>query len=339
VPTAAVRAVPPLRRGLVIGAGGAVGGAWALGVLRSLADLGSWDAAASEVIVGTSAGSVLAALVGSRVDPQVMVQTLIGVARAPGAVEVGPADVPDDVHRVLSHLPRPVLLPGNLRLAARALAQPCRGSVRTAAAALSPRGRGDLSPVGTLVAELCGDPGWPTSPRTWLVALDFDSGRRVAFGAAGQPVASVAQAVMASCSVPGLFPPVTIGNRRYVDGAVVSVTNADLLVAEQLDEVVVVAPMAMQGDDPRRSAVARLDRRLRQRVTQRSLWEAARLTASGTSVRVFAPTGEDLAAMGTNLFDASRLGPVFETAVRTTTSLLTAEDQRGSRRDHVTGAA
>lgn len=328
-----------MRRGLVIGAGGAVGGAWALGVLRSLADTGAWDAAASEVIVGTSAGSVLAALIGCRVDPEVMVQTLTGVARAPGADDVGPVDVPDDVHRLLSHVPRPVPLPGNLRLAARALAQPCRGSVRTAAAALTPRGRGDLTPVGTLVAELCGDPGWPTSPRTWMVALDFDSGRRVAFGAAGEPAASIAQAVTASCSVPGLFSPVTIGARRYVDGGVVSVTNADLLVPEQLHEVVVVAPMAMRDQDPRRSAAARLDRRLRQRMTQRTMWEAARLAASGTSVRVFAPTGEDLAAMGTNLFDASRRCSVFETAVRTTTSLLTSEDQRGGRRDDVTGVA
>jgi NTE family protein len=264
-----------------------------------------------------------------------MVQTLTGAARAAGTLEVGPAGAPDDVHRVLSHVPRPVLLPGNLRLAARALAQPSRTSVRTAAAALSPRGRGDLSPVGALVAEACGDPGWPISPRTWLVALDFDSGRRVAFGAAGEPVASVAQAVMASCSVPGLFSPVTIGGRRYVDGAVASVTNADLLVGEELDEVVVVAPMAMRDEDPRRSAAARLDRRMRLRMSQRCRWEAARLAAAGTSVRVFAPTGEDLAAMGTNLFDAARRGTVLETAVRTTTSLLLAED----RRDDVTGVA
>ncbi|WP_138734359.1 hypothetical protein [Modestobacter excelsi] len=73
-------------------------------------------------------------------------------------------------------------------------------------------------------------------------------------------------------------------------------------------------------------------------MAQRALWEAARLAASGTSVRVFAPTGEDLAAMGTNLFDASRRGTVFATAVRTTTSLLTSEDQRAGRRD-VTGVA
>ncbi|MGY1739572.1 MULTISPECIES: patatin-like phospholipase family protein [unclassified Blastococcus] len=315
----------PPRRGLVIGAGGAVGGAWALGVLRALEASGSWTPSSCEVVVGTSAGSVLAALIGSRVAPEVMVQTLTGASR-PGGDGIAPDGVPDHVHRALTGIPRPLPLPGNLRLAARALARPGRRSVRTAAAALAPRGRGDLTPVGTLVSGFCGDPGWPVAPRTWLVAMDFDSGRRVVFGAEGEPVASVAEAATASCSVPGLFPPVVIGGRRYVDGGAVSVSNADLLVAEHLDEVVVVAPMATAQPDPRRSAAALLDARVRHHLTARLRWEVARLAADGTAVRVFAPTGEDLVAMGTSPFDASRRWTVYETAVRTTTAVLAAGD-------------
>jgi NTE family protein len=303
-----------------------VGGSWALGVLRALTDSGVCDPAASDVIVGTSAGSVIAALIGCRVAPGVMIQSLTGVVSAQEADDVVPVDMPDHVHRMLTNIPRPVPLPGNLRLAARALAQPRPRSVRTAAAALAPRGRGDLTPVGTLISELSGDPGWPEHPRTWMVALDFDSGRRVAFGAPGEPVVSIAQAVTASCSVPGLFPPQTIDGRRYIDGAALSVTNADLLAAEHLDEVVVVAPMAMQDGDPRRSAAARLDHRVRQHLTQRLRAEVAGLASAGTSVRVFAPTGEDLLAMGTNLFDASRRATVFETAVQTTASGLASEN-------------
>ena len=328
------------RRGLVIGAGGAVGGAWALGVLRSLHDAGVWDAGESDVVVGTSAGSVLAALIGSQVRPQVMFQTLTGVSRPlddDTPADVAPADVPDHVHRVLSDIPRPVPLPGNVRLAARALARSRGRSVRTAAAALCPRGRGDLTPIGTLISEYCGDPGWRPHPRTWTVAMDFDTGRRVAFGAPGEPAASLAQAVMASCAVPGLFPPLTLGGRRYIDGGAVSVTNVDLLETEHLDEVVVVAPMAMRDDDPRRSAAARLDHRVRQYATQRLMWEVARLASGGTSVRVFAPSGEDLVAMGTNLFNPSQRCTVFETAVRTTTSLL--ESEAGDRGADVAGVA
>jgi NTE family protein len=296
-----------------------------MGVLSALAATDTCSADAADILVGTSAGSVLAALVGARVAPGVMVQTLIGGPVPSGPEDVAGTDLPDVVHSALSNIPRPVPLPGNLRLAARALALRRARSIRTAAAALTPRGRGDLTPVGNLVAEFCGDPGWATRPRTWMVAIDFDSGRRVVFGAPGEPVVPLAQAVMASCSVPGLFPPLTIGDRRYIDGAAGSVTNADLLATEHLDEVVVVAPMAMRDHDPRRSALARLDHRLRQHATQRLRWEVGRLAESGTSVRVFAPTAEDLSAMGTNLCDASRRATVFETAVRTTTSLLAAD--------------
>jgi NTE family protein len=299
-------------------------------VLRSLEDCGVWASAAPEVIVGTSAGSVLAALIGCRVAPEVMVQTLTGVSRPPddGAA---PADLPDHVHRALSAIPRPVPLPGNLWLAARALAQPGRRSVRTAAAALAPRGRGDLTPVATMIGEFCGDPGWPASPRTWMVAMDFDSGRRVAFGAPGEPAPPVALAVTASCSVPGLFPPLLVEGRRYVDGGAVSVSNADVLVGEHLDEVVVIAPLAMQDADPRRSAAALLDHRVRHHRTQRLAWEVAQLASAGTRVRVFAPTGADLVVMGTRLFDPSLRWAAYETAVRSTTALLASEDPQRNR--------
>ena len=334
------RVPPPLRRGLVIGAGAALGGAWSLGVLCALAETDGFDAAAADVVVGTSAGSVLAALISHRVAPEVMVQTLTGGApRSMHGEPLACADGSDDVHRVLADIPRPVPIPGNLRLAARTLAQSDRCSVWAAAAALAPRGRGDLAPVGELIRQFCGDRGWPTRPRTWVTAMDFDTGRRVAFGAAGQPVTSLAEAVMASCSVPGYFPPRAIGNRRYVDGGAVSVTNADLLRSELLDEVVVLAPMAMHDPSPRRSAAGRLDRRVRRFLTNRLAEEVAQLKATGMRVRVFAPGEEDLDVMGTNSFDTSRRWWVFETALRTTTSRLVGLETATSRPDHAAGVA
>ena len=324
---------PPPRRGLVIGAGAAVGGAWALGALCALADTEAFDASV-DLVVGTSAGSVLAALISHRVAPEVMVQTLTGGASGPLPRE-GDArpDQPDDVHLVLADIPRAVPIPGNLRLAARTLARPDRRSVWTAAAALAPRGRGDLAPVGDLIHEFCGDPGWSGRPRTWMVAMDYDSGRRVVFGAPGEPVASMADAVMASCSVPGYFPPRLIGDRRYVDGGAVSVTNADVLASEGLDEVVVLAPMAIHDPSPRRAAAGRLDRRVRRYLSQRLQVEVAQLLAMGMNVRVFAPTEEDLDVMGTNSFDASRRRRVFETALRTTTSRLEGQEPAESQPD------
>ena len=144
---------------------------------------------------------------------------------------------------------------------------------------------------------------------------------------------------MASCSVPGVFPPRLIGTRRYVDGGAVSVTNADLLATEHLDEVVVVAPMAMHEPAAPWSAASRLERRVRRHHTRCLMAEVEELGATGTNVRVFAPTTEDLAAMGPNSFDTSRRTHVFRTAVRTTRSRLLRTGPTASWPDAAVGIA
>jgi len=169
--------------------------------------------------------------------------------------------------------------------------------------------------------------------------MDFDSGRRVAFGAPGEPVTSPSEAVMASCSVPGRFPPRPIGGRRYVDGGAVSVTNADLLAEEGLDEVVVVAPMATAVPDTRSSAAARLAQWRRPLLSQRLRSEVWRLTEAGTSVRVLTPTAGDLAVMGTDWMDAARHRRVFRTAVQSATAQLASGEPVAARCGDVDGVA
>ena len=75
--------------------------------------------------------------------------------------------------------------------------------------------------------------------------MDYDTGRRVAFGREGAPVAALDEAVTASCAIPGWYAPVLVDGRRYVDGGTLSTTSADLLAREGLDEVYVLAPMAV----------------------------------------------------------------------------------------------
>ena len=86
--------------------------------------------------------------------------------------------------------------------------------------------------------------------RLRLVAVDRGSGRRVVFGDDGAPEASVADAVAASCAVPGLFAPVEIGDREYVDGGVWSPTNLDLARAGRGDRVLCLVPTAAMGTGP-----------------------------------------------------------------------------------------
>ena len=83
--------------------------------------------------------------------------------------------------------------------------------------------------------------------RLRVAAVDRRSGRRVMFGAPGAPPAAVSQAVLASCAVPGIFAPVRIGDRDYVDGGVWSPTNLDAAPAGRGSSVLCLVPTALEG--------------------------------------------------------------------------------------------
>ena len=93
------------------------------------------------------------------------------------------------------------------------------------------RGRQPTDHIAEPLQALFGD-RWPAEP-LWIVAVQLDTGRRVVFGRAGEPSATVAEATQASCAIPAYFEPPTIGGMRYVDGGVHSTTNADVVAAEQ----------------------------------------------------------------------------------------------------------
>ena len=121
------------------------------------------------------------------------------------------------------------------------------------------------------------------------------------FGRAGAPTAKPAQAVQASCAIPGFFEPPVIGGQRYIDGGVHSTTNADLVVPERLRPGVISAPMS----------VARRAARLGPSLPMRQI---ARLSlvreVAGLQLTTFQPTAADLAAMGDDSLDPSVVGPV-----------------------------
>src|SRR5262249_55564680 len=124
--------------------------------------------------------------------------------------------------------PRPYLRPGSLPLACAALflqVPPWVG-----ASAWLPRGRGRREALRPLVGALDGrEPEAWADGRTWIAAMDYDTGRRVLFGRPGAPRASLTDAVVASCSIPGWHEPARIDGRRYVDGGVRSATSLGVL--------------------------------------------------------------------------------------------------------------
>jgi NTE family protein len=156
--------------------------------------------------------------------------------------------------------------------------------------------------------------------------VDYESGRRVAFGRAGAPEVSLPDAVIASCSIPGWYEPKTIGGRRYVDGGVRSSTSIDLLTRAQLDHVYVLAPMASYETDRPRHPSARLERLVRRMLTAALTLEVRRVRASGARVTVLTPGPDDLTAMGANLMDPGRRQRVLETSLVTSAAALGAAE-------------
>ena len=217
---------------MVLGGGGITGAAFHFGALLSLRMATDWDPAGAEVVVGTSSGAVVAALVRS---DRLSLDALIGDVR-------GAAELTEELSGRIYRRTRPTgvgrwmrhgLLPG--------LRRPGVGMAVGSPARYSTAG------IAEWIRETVG-PGaesWPAAPTT-IVAYEVEGRRRVAFGTEGSPDVALADAVAASAAVPLVFEPVLIDGRHYVDGGVVSGTSADLVLGlpEPLDLVIVVAPMA-----------------------------------------------------------------------------------------------
>ena len=130
--------------------------------------------------------------------------------------------------------------------------------------------------------------------------MDRRTGRRVIFGAPGAPPASVKDAVLASCAVPWLFAPVTIGDREYVDGGVWSLTNLDAAPGGRGARVLCLAPTATGPFKAPTSAVLGA--------------EQMALKARGMQVRAVTPDAASARAIGPNLMDPGRVEGVLDAA-------------------------
>lgn len=304
------------RRGIVLGGGGVLGGTWAIGALCALEQVHGFDATKADVIVGTSAGSLLSALLGCGVTPETLRDYYRGIP-----IEYGPLAGIDWNPGTATGGARPAMpkvpAPGSLKLIGQSIRHPGQLPATAVLSGFLPSGSRSLDKVGGLVDSVNHGGQWALHPATWVVAMDYDSGKRVVFGRPGAPVAKLSDAVMASCAIPGWFSPVRIGDREYVDGGAISATSVDVVAHEQLDEVYVIAPMVSFEHDHPTGIGARLERLWRGQVTHRAVNEAEIVERTGARVRVLGPGAEDLAAIGANLMDAARIENVLEVSLRT----------------------
>lgn len=265
---------------LVLGGGGVLGVSWTTGMLAGLAD-GGVDATGADLIVGTSAGSVVSAQVaiGKTLD-ELMAEQTGGGGPVPTQLDFDPVN----------------LMAIFQKWAANSVMTP-EACAEVGAMAIASRTPSLESWLATF-AEVA-DSDWPERPLT-ITAVDADSGEFQPWDrTSGAPFHA---AVASSCTVPGLFPVVPINGRRYMDGGVRSTTNADL--AGGYDTVLVIAPIGARQDgiDP-------LSRRL-------SEAEIEALTAGGSRADLVFPDAPSLEAMGINRMDATRQKITAEAGAR-----------------------
>jgi NTE family protein len=294
------------RIGLVLGAGGIVGHAFHAGVLAALAETTGWDPREAEVIVGTSAGSVVGALLRA------------GMSAEDHYARVTGAPLSADGARLVEQLGPPQPMPAfpgfgwpfmaSAETWLSAARRPWATRPGVLLAATLPAGRIPTDQIAVGLRRVYGT-AWATRP-LWICAVRLGSGERVVFGRDGSPAAPLPDAVRASCAIPAVFEPVAIDGARYVDGGAWSPTNLDVLAGLGLDLIVVSSPMSTVPGTLRFG----LDVPARLLCHWRLVQERLRVRLGGTPVVVFAPGAEEQGVMGFDAMNPRKRRAVAEVA-------------------------
>lgn len=265
----------PSTLGLILGGGGVTGIAWMTGIVSGLHEQGV-DLLRADRIIGTSAGSTVAAQITSGVAiPELFARQ---IDPAMQSREIDPQ--PQQLQGLASNLV-PLM---NVSTEAERLR-------RIADIALQAQTIGERERRAVIEDRLprhC----WPPHPLS-IVAIDTHSLKTTLFDR--NSGVNLVDAVAASCAVPGLWPPVTIDGRRYMDGGARSSDNADL--APDCAVVLVISPVGQQANP---GLTAQLEA-LRER---------------NVLVRVIEPDPESKSALGLNPFDLGRRTPAAQAGRR-----------------------
>jgi NTE family protein len=214
-----------LRRGLVLGGGGVTGIAWETGLLLGLQDLGV-DVTVADAVVGTSAGSVVGAQITTRITLEDLFDHQVSTPRPAPLASISPVVLAGFAWSLLRAR-------GDLEAFGRHVGQ---WSARRAAAGKLP----SVEARFDAIRERLPIQHWADDGRLLVTAVDAETGALRLFD--GSDHVSLVEAVTASCAVPGVYPPVPIQGRSYIDGGARSGSNADL-VAATCDRVLAFTPV------------------------------------------------------------------------------------------------
>lgn len=266
------------KNALILGGGGVLGIAWEIGVLKGLEDAGV-DVTGADLIVGTSAGSV----VGARIAQGATVSELVAEQNAPADGSLDEAMSFVDLPALLTVFQR---WAGYTEMTQEACAEVGDMALNAQTAPEEKFLEWFENTIGT---------EWPE--RDLLVTtVDAKTGEFRTWSR--KDGVDIRHAVASSCAVPGLFPCVTVSGTRYQDGGVRSGTSANL--ASGFDNVVVIAPIGVgtTGIDPTLGRITNA--------------EVEALRAEGAGVELLYPDAATLEVFGINRMDSSKRGAAVE---------------------------
>jgi len=278
-------------RAVVLGGGGPVGIAWESGIAAGLAEEGV-DLSEADLFIGTSAGSVVGAQLALGRPPR----ELPGVDLALGGPQTaaGRAQPQIDITGLIERFTK--------LFTSDRPQEELRAEVGTFALEAKTMSEEEwLATFGRL--EEMGADAWPER-RFICTAVDTADGSFAAWD--NESGVALGRAVASSCAVPGIFPPVSINGRRYMDGGLRSATNADL--ASGYDTIVLIALMPGASTMGPPGMLERFRLRLQ--------GEIDGLRVRGSAVELVQPDEASQAAFGMNLMDFTRRGPAAEAGIR-----------------------
>ncbi len=236
--------------GLAIAGGGPIGGMYELGALRALDEaLDGLDLTRMDCYVGVSSGAFLAAGLANRMGTAEMCRIFI----------TGTSDDaefrPETFLRpnVSEYLRRAASLPGLYADWLSRLVRNPRRATRWSDlflrfGGLVPTGIFDNEEVERFLRDIFSRRGRSNDFRTleadlFVVAVDLDSGEAVRFGEEGWDDIPISRAVQASSALPGLYPPVEIGGRHFLDGALRRTMHASTVLDRGIDLMIGINPL------------------------------------------------------------------------------------------------